>query len=71
MVDTGDRWELKINVGDQWKIFPTPALRALLLEEVHIVHLHVGAPKMLALLQQKYYWPDMSRDCTNFVKNCF
>ena len=71
MVDVEGKSELQVLVQNEWKTLPTAAFRILLLEEVHIVHLHVGAPKMLALLQKKYYWPDMQKDCVNFVRNCF
>ena len=50
MAEADGRMDLWISVHGGWKILPTAAFRVLLLEEVHIVHLHIGAPKMLALL---------------------
>lgn len=58
-------------VGNTWKIYPSPAARLLLLEEVHLAYLHIGAPKLFQLLHSTYWWPDMERECKLFCRSCF
>lgn len=41
------------------------------MEEVHLTYLHIGAPKMIALLSARYFWPRLHADCVAFVKACF
>ena len=52
--------------GHRWLNYPSPAFRLLLLEEVHLTYMHVGGPKMYHLLKDKYWWPNMEKDCAAY-----
>ena len=40
-------------------------------KELHIKMAHLGANKVIGLAQQRFYWPGMATDITNFVqKKC-
>lgn len=60
-----------LDIAPTWLDYPTPALRVLLLEETHLTYAHCGAPKMAALLKERYFWPSLERDCASFVRSCF
>jgi Integrase zinc binding domain/Integrase core domain len=53
-----------------WKKYPSPGYRVLLLEEIHTTYLHIGAPKMYHLLRSTFWWPNMERDCTIYTSHC-
>ena len=40
------------------------------MEEVHTQYLHIGAPKMIALLQPTYWWPMLDKDCATYMSHC-
>jgi Integrase zinc binding domain len=67
MADSSNGYTLQMLIPDGatsvWKDYPTAALRILLLEEIHIVYNHIGAPKMAQLLRGRYYWPTLEKDC--------
>ena len=44
-------------------------LRELLITDIHSYG-HPGVHKTLELLHRRYYWPNMHKDITNFVKGC-
>jgi hypothetical protein len=48
---------------------PHCSLRRQLLQEVHQQG-HFGRDKTLALLQQRYYWPSMTKEVAKFVAGC-
>ena len=47
-------------------------MRVNLIKEKHSAGLarHFGIDKILSLLKEKYYWPQMYKDVQNFVKSC-
>ena len=58
-------------VGTTWIAYPSPAAHLLILEEVHLAYLHIGAPKMYHLLRSRYWWPDMEASCRTYCATCF
>jgi len=48
------------------------ALIPLLLEEYHTTPIggHSGILKTYGLLSENFFWPEMKKDVTKFVKNC-
>lgn len=48
------------------------SLREHLIMELHAGSLsgHFGCDKIVALVEQDYYWPQLHRDVTQFVERC-
>ena len=64
-------WQLQRKIGvDTWRDYPSPAERALLMEEEHLRGCHVGGTKLYSLLAQRYWWPDMQASCVQFTRSC-
>ena len=67
------RWEngaLYIRMSHHWIEFPCIRKRNILLEETHLDNVHIGIKKMVAKLQEQYYWPTIEEDCTAYVERC-
>eukprot|EP00795_Rhopilema_esculentum_P009653 gene9653-17414_t len=47
------------------------ALRTLVYDELHVKMAHIGAEKVVQLTRERFYWPHMQRDITDFItRNC-
>ena len=55
----------------KWMPYPSRGMQALILEETHVQHHHVGGDKLFHLLSSTYYWPSMRADCIKHVAHCF
>ena len=51
---------------------PIGSMRENIIKELHCSGLagHFGKDKMLALIEDKYYWPKMKNDITRYVAWC-
>ncbi|KAA0041476.1 serine/threonine-protein kinase TIO-like [Cucumis melo var. makuwa] len=51
---------------------PNTSLQEALLKEAHSGRLagHFGQDKTFEIISKRYYWPQLRRDCNNFVKRC-
>ena len=56
--------------GGAWKQVPPIHLRGELIRTTHETARHVGADKVLGVLQVDYWWPQMRRDIVEIVRNC-
>ena len=65
---------LYYNSGGSLRVYvpAAPGLRDDILREFHCTSIagHYGAPKVMAAVQQWYFWPNMSADVTRFVQAC-
>lgn len=52
---------------------PDTSLRELLIKDLHAGGLagHFGKDKKMELISHRYFWPQLRKDVTNFVKRCF
>ena len=56
--------------GDNYRIIIPKDQRNELIKLVHETLTHIGANKMLSILREDYYWPNMDFDVRIFVKSC-
>lgn len=54
----------------EWKIVPTPDEIPEILRQNHEQNFHTGYDKTLAKIQQRFYWPKMSQEIKNHIRNC-
>ena len=52
---------------------PHTSLREAIIKEAHFSGLagHFSREKTLAVICSKFFWPQLNRDVTNFIKRCF
>ena len=51
-------------------VVPCASLRERILTAAHDGHLHLGREKTLSLIEQRYWWPGLSRDVARKCQNC-
>ena len=51
-------------------VVPCASLRERILTAAHDGHLHLGREKTLSLVEQRYWWPGLSRDVARKCQNC-
>ncbi len=58
--------------GPEGKTFVPTSIRLSLLDSLHssLGSGHPGSDRTLSLLQRRYWWPNMARDTSQFVKGC-
>eukprot|EP00795_Rhopilema_esculentum_P009111 gene9111-16770_t len=57
--------------GQNTQIVLPRALRTLVYDELHVKMGHIGAEKVVQLTRERFYWPHMQRDITDFItRNC-
>jgi len=56
-------------VGDRRQLYVPTKSRPALLEAAHAVA-HQSSEKMLATLQERYWWPTIRRDIKQYVSTC-
>lgn len=51
---------------------PKTSLRDFIIHDMHAGGLaaHTGKDKTIALITNRFYWPKIKRDITNFVERC-
>lgn len=54
----------------EWKLIPAVEKIPKILEENHDACFHPGYDKTLARIRQRFYWPRMTVDIRNYVKQC-
>ena len=53
--------------GQNTQIVLPRALRSLVYDELHVKMGHIGAEKVVQLTRERFYWPHMQRDITDFI----
>ncbi len=58
--------------GPEGKTYVPTSLRLSLLDSLHssLGSGHLGSDRTLSLLQHRYWWPNMARDTSQFVRGC-
>ena len=56
--------------GSRYFYYPPSAMRQILLEQVHLENVHIGAEKMFERLSEEVYWPTMFQDCYTYTRAC-
>ena len=62
--------KLYMLVGDQYLEYPPVGVRLLILEQYHHELVHIGSDKLYARIGEEYYWPELKKDCLQYVASC-